>query len=1014
MTGTHGTPHTATTAPHLLTAVLLWCTAMLLAAASTRAQRNHADRFLATRIDLAEGLPNSNVNQIFADSRGFIWVSTYGGGAVRYDGYTFTAPPTAHEPQTVSISCKGFAEDRHQRLWIAYDEHTTVIDMNTMQRVVPPATGGSMERRLMRPSVKVYRDAKGCIWHVTTDSIFRYTFDPQGALSHVAACRYTGNVPDITVCDVEQNGTVWCGIDGGLFRLSAHGTRLQRTAISPAMQQLQYHFVTDLLRQDHTVWIATNRGLWAYHQYDATLTPYRHDEGDDGSLSHDFVTSLAIGQDGHLLVGTLHGLNVMSRDRRHFAHWDTGSGRQPLPSNFVHCLLARDGQLWIGTETAGIVKTSPNPLVLFNYRHSDSRAESLSPHPVNAIYADREGTVWVGTVEGGLNRKGSGNCFDHWTTANSGLSHNSVSVIVPDEHRQLWIGTWGGGLNVMPTPGQGAAIQAIHLPPPLQQQVSHIGAMAYDRQNHLLWIGSNEGIYTYDPQTATIAVPFAGHNAIRGCIGALIDRDGMLWMGYMHGACIIDLKKGRDRQGHFAHRLLSAKLDQPASALQDKICCFCQTRDGTLWLGSNGYGIYRRRVDKQTGRESFACLTTNDGLASNAVKGIVEDAQGRLWITTANGLSVYDPHAQTFVHYGTSDGLLSQRFYFNSATKAPDGAIYLGSMDGLTEIRGENSERRQPHLTFTRLTVDNQTVTAIDDDILDADITEASCIRLHESFRSMAIDFSSLTYTSHTQGHYSYRLRGFDNEWTTLKPGEHGVRYTSLRPGRYTLEVRYSAKSSPDALQTISIDITVAPYFYKSWWFIALVVMALAALGYLLYRRQMERWKQQETERLLQPIKQAISEADAPEQMKEHIQNMLANRVRMQQSIHRSVEADKEEVQQQKPFVERITEIMEQHYHDSDFSVNELAAAIGMSVSVLSKRLNEETGMSGGAFIRNYRLTVAKRLLTEGDGSRNITEIAYRVGFNDPKYFTRCFSRRYGVSPKNYKEVDNKGDTEEP
>ena len=73
-----------------------------------------------------------------------------------------------------------------------------------------------------------------------------------------------------------------------------------------------------------------------------------------------------------------------------------------------------------------------------------------------------------------------------------------------------------------------------------------------------------------------------------------------------------------------------------------------------------------------------------------------------------------------------------------------------------------------------------------------------------------------------------------------------------------------------------------------------------------------------------------------------------------------------------------------------------------MSRPLLSKRLNEKAGLPTTQFIRNYRLNIAMQLLKES-GGRNITEIAFSVGFNDPKYFTRCFTKLYGISPSTVK-----------
>ena len=969
-----------------------------LLAGESVAQGVLTDRYNMARLDLAAGLPHNHVNHIFADSQGFVWISTYGGGAVRYDGYTFKRL-LASGLLAPSNSCKGFAEDRHHRLWVAFDEGTAVVDMRTMACI-------DFGSRLTQNAVKVYCDTKGAMWHVTRDSVFRYTFDEAGRMAHVSKCHYRGNTPDVTISDIEHNGTVWINIDGGLYRLSESGSTLVRSDIAPAIAQLQGLYVTDLLKRGNTVWIATNLGLYAYDQYAGTLTAFRH-TADIHSLSHDYATALAVTPSGRLLVGTLRGMNILDEQHGTFEQWTTATTVKPMPSDFVHCLMVRDGQIWIGTETAGIVKLSPQPLMLRNFVHQPSRPGSLSPNPVNAMYVEPNGTLWVGTVEGGLNRLDAtqhteDGVFEHWSLYDLGLKHNTVSVLEPDAHGRLWIGSWGGGLNWIELSGKRSEVHHVEMPSDMVAMTNYIGALAYDKYNDALWIGSNDGIFYYELKAGTLADPFKENRLIRGCIGSLVDRRGRLWMGCLSGVCIVDLKSKMP----FKYRRLRNKLDHPESPVIDKICCFCETKDGTLWLGSNGYGLYRMVEGGET-KERFELLTTDDGLANNAVKGIVEDEQGRLWITTDNGLSVYDPRTRTFNNYGELDGLLSQRFYWNSAVHGANGAIWLGTTAGLTEMRGENADARyEPHLRFTRLMVDNQEVSAAHSEMLDADISQATCIRLHESNKSMAIDFSTLTYAGETQGQYSYRLRGFEDDWTPLKPGEHSVRYTSLKPGSYTFEVQYTLGEG-DEPQTASIQVEVAPYFWKSWWFILLVVVLLSALIVWYYHRRMELWRQQEVEKLLLPIRRVLNESDAPEVLQSRIQNIIDNHERLQKSYRRSVEADKQEVMRtKKSFMERATDVMEQNYTNSEFGINEFAEALGMSKSLVSKRLNAETGQSTSQFIRNYRLTIARKLLLENWANRNITEIAYKVGFNDPKYFTRCFTRQYGTSPSSYAGED--------
>lgn len=88
-------------------------------------------------------------------------------------------------------------------------------------------------------------------------------------------------------------------------------------------------------------------------------------------------------------------------------------------------------------------------LLVQNYYHIPTIPGSLSQNPVNAIYEDPSGVLWVGTVEGGLNRRAPGsNTFEHYTTdAPAHLSHNTVSCFTSDNDGRLWIGTWGGGIG---------------------------------------------------------------------------------------------------------------------------------------------------------------------------------------------------------------------------------------------------------------------------------------------------------------------------------------------------------------------------------------------------------------------------------------------------------------------------------------------------------------------------------------------------------------------------------------
>ena len=948
------------------------------------------ERYNVSYIDLKNGLPHNNVSAIFVDSNGFLWVGTYGGGLVRYDGYGMMTPVMWWN----SNSCKSIAEDRFKRLWVAFDEGTNIIDLKTMKGIAPESFSEETRTVLSDPSTKTYCDALGRIWLVTYSSVNLLSFDDQGNISKIHVYHYQGNTPEVSIRDVEGNGKPWIGIDGGLYRMVEKNGHLVREDISPLFSSLNRLYITDMLKRGNLFWITTNHGLFRYDPYHHRLDRYEHTAIDKGTLSHEFLSSLALMPDNTMLVGSLSGVNVYDDLTDRFSVWNSASPH-PLRSDFVHCLLVDKGLVWIGTESGGIAKLVPRQLLLQNYVHTASPT-SISPNPVNAMYVEPDGTLWVGTVEGGLNRKEKGQqAFEHFTKENTALSHNSVSALAADDKGRLWTGTWGGGLNVVDL--RSHVIQRVEMTADHARLTMFIGALAYDAINDGLWIGSNDGVFLYDFKTKQLLEPFDGCQLIRGCIGSVIDKEDVLWMGCMRGVCAIDLKSKKD--GKFSFRNLMYRLNDPDSRIYEKISSFCETKDGTLWLGSNGYGLYHRIIGKD-GKESFEVLTQADGLVNNAVKGIVEDQNGKLWITTQNGLSVYDPHLKTFTNYAQADGLVSPQFYWNSAVIAQSGVVYLGSEAGLIEVTSENPEATyQGHLVFTHLMVDNQDIQA-GSDYLDDDISIAKLIRLSEGNRSFSIDFSALNYGYETQGIFSYRMKGFDDEWTLLKPGQHSVRYSVLPVGNYTFEVKYESALSSVEEETIAIGVIVKPHFWNSWWFHLLLALLFIALVVYIYNRWAAELKRREAEQLLSPIRKVLEESKDPKQLQKRISNILDNQERYQKSVTKSVEADKEEVMKNtRPLMEQVMEIMEQNYMDSDFGVQEFCEALGMSRSVASKHLNTEAGLPVGQFIRNYRLNMAKELLSAKTGNRNITEIAYAVGFNDPKYFTRCFTKMFGVSP---------------
>ena len=985
-----------------MTRYILSLIAALFITLSSFAQGSLPSRFNVSYLNMAAGMPNNFADDIFQDSYGFVWISTHGGGLVRYDGFNYMNFNLGSSGISLrSNSCRNVYEDHFKRLWIAFEEGPQVLDLKTMQPVIPPCENKKVEAQLNKAlknlCTRMYCDAKGNLWMVSFNLLTRISFNEKGEVNRVLSISYPYKAPDLGLCDVYRNGTVVMCNNGVVSEFSVQNNRLAAKNISSMFLPLDYRYAGAVISYHGKIWLGTNRGL-----YNSAKQEF-HALGTVHSLQHEVVTSLAITEDDKLLVGTLCGVDIIDDKTGTIEHWNCSSVN-PLSSNFVNSLLAKDGQIWVGTETGGITKLAPRQLQLEFFKHDAANPASLSPNAVNAMYAAPDGTLWVGTVEGGLNALAPGSRnFTHYTMANSGLPHNSVSTLAADNRGNLWIGTWGTGIAVMNLQQPGRIIPLV-VDAKHQPFLNFAGVLVYDPINDGMWLGTNDGLFFYDLKRQQLIEPFRGCLNVRGCIGSLITRDGKLLMGCVQGMVEINLKSRIPGKGDFAVKYHQYKLDDPKSGVIDKILSFCLAKDGKIWLGSNGYGLYCYNYNKE-GKTYVKSFTTNNGLANNTVKGIVEDNQGMLWIATDNGLSIFNPKTETFSNYSRKDGLLSSQFYFNGAIRDAKGKIYLGTDEGLMAVTGVNhAVHNAARLRFTELLVDNQPVFA-GSDYLDDDISIAKRLCIHESDKSFTIFFSALNYGNDSQGVYLYRMKGYENDWVQLQPGQHSVRYSTLPAGSYQFEVKYIPSFDSDKEQVISVDIKVTPYFWKSWWFVSLMVIAFIAFLLYIYTSRLEKMREREVEELYRPIEAALKDSDEPGKLQSRIQMILENQKRYQDSQKKSIEADRKQVaEKERPFVDIVMEVMEKNYDNSEFGVQELADEMRMNRSVLSKMLNAEAGQPTAQFIRNYRLDIAKKMITENVANRNITEIAYRVGFNDPKYFTRCFTKQYGESPSAFKE----------
>lgn len=100
-----------------------------------------------------------------------------------------------------------------------------------------------------------------------------------------------------------------------------------------------------------------------------------------------------------------------------------------------------------------------------------------------------------------------------------------------------------------------------------------------------------------------------------------------------------------------------------------------------------------------------------------------------------------------------------------------------------------------------------------------------------------------------------------------------------------------------------------------------------------------------------------------------------------------------------KVFMDRAMELMKQHYAEAEYGLDAFVRDMGYSKTLVNQKMQSLAGMPIGQFMKNFRLDMGRKLLEQAKGDANVSEVAYAVGFNDPKYFTKCFKQRFGCLP---------------
>jgi signal transduction histidine kinase/streptogramin lyase len=408
----------------------------------------------------------------------------------------------------------------------------------------------------------------------------------------------------------------------------------------------------------------------------------------------------------------------------------------------------------------------------------------------------------------------------------------------------------------------------------------------------VLWLGTHgRGLSEFDPATGLFAYHLqrGKENGLSSNYihDAVEDGHGTLWIGTQEGLNTYDRETG---QWHwFQH-----DPGDPQSLSHNWIMSLYLDRSGTLWVGTLGGGLGRLALSELGGSDpamaTFAHYTEQDGLANNMVLDIVEGG-GYLWICTANGLSRYDPRTGTFKNYNAGDGLPINEF--TAALVGEGGELFFGGINGFVSFYPDQMEDNLyvPPVVLTSL---QQNGVEVNTGRAPEDVSE---VTFHWPDTLFEFGFAALSYTLPAKNQHAYKLEGFDRNWNYIGNRRFG-RYTNLPGGTYTLRLLGSNNDGVWNEEGTSVKVTVVPPFWQTGWFwgiVGLILVGTILGGYRLRVRSLEarsqelqRQVEERTAELRNEIDQRLRVEEALRQ-REREKAVTEERNRLARELHDSV-----------------------------------------------------------------------------------------------------------------------------
>ncbi len=901
-----------------------------------------AQNYSFNSLTMDSGLSNFVVTSFYKDSTGFVWIGT-DNCVDRFDGTEVKHFPfKSGNINKKRVRC--IAETRRDEIYAG--NGLGLWRLNREQEEMEKILSENIDCAVN----SLVWDAKGKKLYIGTEKGLFILYKNHEVKFFAPEQNVLSLTNDVTGLSMDDNGIIWMATRKGLVSFNSSNNDIR--IIQNSSRNPDQNSFNKMTRIGKTLYMGTsNAGIMSFDISNGVFSRFS-DVGSDiiTDISGDGKRNLYVATDGNGVHFVSHFDGQVIQSIRYNPHEKGG-----IRSNSVYSLMVdRDGIVWVGFYQAGLDHSLYQNL-LFNTYTFPPHFESGNLPVRTFIIQDKE--KLIGTREGLYYIQESKNKV--YTFTRKELRSNLVLSLCFHKGK-FFVGTYGGGASVL------NPVNATVIPLGNQNTLlkGHVFHFEEDRNGNL-WLATSGGLYRYTMETGEI-VNFNSSNSqlLAGNVYYIFfDSTGKGWIATENGLCIFDSTTNTIKSNIFPDNFFNKEIIKVIYEDSKQRLFFCPDK-GNVFISD----IHMRE---------FSNLSMTKRFQGRIFLSVLEDKNNNYWFGSDNGLLSMAEGVDAYHSFGFIDGIPNPVFNTDAIFQDSKGLLWFGNSKGLLWVdpnQIEAAKRIVYPLQFTDFSVNGKSVI----NKFQKELSNRRLVQLKYNENNLKIKFASLMYTIPSAIVYEYMLEGFDKEWQILSGGQNEVTYNSLPGGRYQFRVRTDGNKDSESV----VRINVSSYFSFTFW---LIVVAAGILVYLLANKLLHYFRM----------------------LKEQISRLSSN----QKEFYKSRKQDdkykysKISEEESKLVFEKLLNYIETEkpFSNSELKIADLAQAIHCSSHTLSYIFNQYLKKNYYDFINEYRIGEFKKIVGETDSSKyTLSALAEQCGFSSRASFFRSFKKLTGITPNEY------------